>query len=74
MKNLLKKIKTGWAKFAHVLGIVNTTILLTVFYAILIGIYAVLTGIPKKLFGLIRKNPDTYYIPHKKSVDYKYPF
>jgi hypothetical protein len=74
MKNLLKKVKTGWLKFAHALGVVNTTILLTVFYVVFIGIYAILTRIPIKIIELIKKNPDTYYIPHKKSTDYKYPF
>jgi len=74
MKEILKKIKTGWLKFAHALGVVNTTILLTVFYIVFIGIYAILIGVPKKIIELVRRNPDSYYISHTNSKDYKYPF
>ncbi|MFC1810883.1 hypothetical protein ACFLZH_05265 [Patescibacteria group bacterium] len=81
MKEFLKKIgrgfKKGWMKFAHTLGRINTTILLTIFYIVLVGIYAILIGFPKRIYALVRKNPETYYITLKKSKDlnsYKYPF
>lgn len=81
MKKFLKKtgrgLKKGWMAFAHTLGRINTTILLTVFYIVLVGIYAILMGVPKRLFALVRKNPETYYVTPKKPKDsdsYKYPF
>lgn len=78
VKNILVKIwkgiKKGWMKFAHTLGVINTTILLTIFYFILIGIYAIIIGLPKKLIQLLRKAPETYWIDHKNVKDYKYPF
>lgn len=74
MKKILKSIKTGWLKFAHALGVVNTTILLTVFYIVLIGIYSIIIGVPKKIYSFFKKKPASYYIPHSSSKDYKYPF
>jgi hypothetical protein len=43
MKKLLSLLWTGWKKFAHVLGIVNTKILLTITYFIVIALAAILT-------------------------------
>jgi hypothetical protein len=78
VKKVLVKIwkgfKNGWMKFAHTLGRINTNILLTIFYFILIGIYAIIIGLPKKIIQLISKKPKTYWIEHKKVKDYKYPF
>ena len=47
MKKFFQAIWSGWKWFAHKLGIVNTHILLTVSYFIMIGIAFVVT----KLFG-----------------------
>lgn len=74
MKKILKSIKTGWLKFAHAIGVVNTTILLSVFYIVLIGIYAIIIGLPKRIFDHFKKNPDSFYITHTQSKEYKYPF
>jgi len=74
MKKILKSIKTGWLKFAHVLGVINTTILLSIFYIVFIGIYAIIVGLPKKAFALIKGKPKSYYIDHSNSKEYKYPF
>jgi len=45
MKRLLLLIWTGWKKFAHALGIVNTTILLSVSYFVIMGLVSVLSRI-----------------------------
>jgi hypothetical protein len=47
MKKFLSLIWRGWQKFAHGLGIVNTKILLTLTYFIVIAIAAILS----RLFG-----------------------
>ena len=36
--DFLKSVYRGWMKVAHVIGKINTTVLLTVFYVIVIGI------------------------------------
>jgi hypothetical protein len=72
-----KGLKKGWMKFAHTLGRINTTILLSIFYFVLVGIYAIIIGIPKKIILILRKQPTTYWIDHKQGKDihgYKYPF
>lgn len=45
MKRLLQLIWTGWKKFAHVLGIVNTHILLSVSYFVIIALVSVFSRI-----------------------------
>jgi hypothetical protein len=47
MKKFLSLLWRGWTKFAHGLGIVNTKILLTLTYFIVIAVVAILT----RLFG-----------------------
>jgi hypothetical protein len=37
MKNFIKKIKDGWMWFAKKLGWINTVVLLTIIYVIIIG-------------------------------------
>jgi len=78
MKNVLRKIwqsiKKGWMAFAHTLGRINTTILLTIFYFVLVGIYAIVIGVPKRIIQILRKQPTTYWLDHKAGRDYKYPF
>lgn len=50
-----------WEKFAKAFGLVMSTIILTVFWIVMIGIYAVIS----KIITLFqKKNPsDTYWIP-----------
>jgi len=45
MKRFLSLLWTGWKKFAHVLGIVNTKILLTLSYFLIMAIAAVIARI-----------------------------
>jgi hypothetical protein len=47
MKKFLSLIWRGWKKFAHTLGVVNTKILLTLSYFIIIAV----VSIPSRLFG-----------------------
>ncbi|HBQ22043.1 MAG: hypothetical protein A2Z91_03405 [Deltaproteobacteria bacterium GWA2_38_16] len=46
MKNFLKKVYAGWMAFAKVLGIINSTILLSVLYFVIFPWIAV----PRKFF------------------------
>lgn len=56
----LSWIFAGWKKFSHVLGLVMSTVILTVFWIIAIGSYAVIG----KIIRLFRKKQsDTYWIP-----------
>ena len=47
MKKILSKIWAGWKKFAHLLGRVNTEIILFLFYFLIFTPFGLLT----KLFG-----------------------
>ena len=47
MKNILSKIWAGWKKFAHILGRVNTEIILFLFYFLIFTPF----GLAAKLFG-----------------------
>lgn len=63
MRNLLKKLKSGWMKFAFVLGTVNSYILLTFFYIFILGIYAISNSV-YKLFSIKRlSEKETYWKP-----------
>ena len=45
-RTVLSALYRGWMKFAHVLAVVNTTLLLTIVYVVLIGPIALV----RKLF------------------------
>ena len=45
MKRFLLLIWAGWKKFAHALGIVNTTILLSISYFVIIGLVSVFSRV-----------------------------
>ena len=45
MKKVLSLLWQGWKKFAHVLGIVNTTILLTLTSLLIIAVAAIFSRI-----------------------------
>ncbi len=47
MKRILKRIWSGWKKFAHALGVFNTKVILTLLYFLVIGVAAVFA----KIFG-----------------------
>ncbi|MFC1655994.1 hypothetical protein ACFL3C_03935 [Patescibacteria group bacterium] len=76
LKKIWNGFKKGWMKFAHVLGVINTTILLTIFYFVLIGVYAIITNIFKLITFPFRKKSDTYWIPRKEldPEGHKHPF
>jgi hypothetical protein len=77
MKKIWKAFKKGWMKFAHVVGKVNTTILLSILYFVIVGIYSIITHL-FKLFALpFKKTPETYWITRKDKFDpdsLKHPF
>lgn len=66
MKNALKrawkKFYAGWMKFAHVLGIINQTILLTLVYFIPFGVTALIRMLGGNPFK--RKPEDGSYFQH----------
>lgn len=61
LKNVFRALKRGWMAFAHVLGWVNSRILLTLLYIVVIGPYAVV----KRVASLFqhRPSPVSYWIP-----------
>jgi len=61
LKNVLRALKRGWMAFAHVLGWVNSRILLTLLYIVVIGPYAVI----KRAASLFQRRPSpaSYWIP-----------
>lgn len=50
MLDFLKALWRGWKKVAHVIGVVNTTILLAVFYLVFLGF-------AKSISLLLKKDP-----------------
>lgn len=44
----LKRLYQGWLKFAHLIGRVNTAILLTIFYFLFLGITKLVTILLRK--------------------------
>jgi hypothetical protein len=65
MKKFFSLIWRGWKKFAHVLGIINTRILLTVSYFVIFAIAAAITRITgKDLLDRRMKPAQSYYGPH----------
>lgn len=72
-----KAFKKGWMTFAHGLGVVNTTILLSVVYFIFVGIYAVIAKIIKVVLFPFRKKQSSYWISKQEELDpesFKNPF
>lgn len=50
MRRMLLRLKTWWMKFAHLVGWINTRVLLTI-------VYFVLFALPALIFRLLRKDP-----------------
>ena len=48
MKRILKAIWRGWKAFAHKLGVLNTKIILTILYFIVIGTAAMIAKILRR--------------------------
>lgn len=74
---ILRKLKNGWMKFAHTLGRINSTILLSIIYFVFIGIYSVLSFLIFIFTFPFKKKSSTYWVDHNGYDDdksYKYPF
>jgi len=56
MKKLISRVKDGWLLFARTLGRVNTIILLTLVYVVIIGPMALLVKILRKDLLQKKKN------------------
>lgn len=62
MKAFFSLIWRGWKKFAHVLGIVNTRILLTITYFIVVAVAAIIARVTGRDLLDRRMTPrDTYW-------------
>lgn len=65
----LKRLYQGWLKFAHFIGKINTTILLTIFYFIFLGPAKLITlFLGKDLLDSKWKDRPTYW---RKREDFK---
>lgn len=58
---ILRKLWTGWKAFAHVLGKIQTTILLSVIYAIAIGAVSVVGKLLGRDLLALRRSGGTSY-------------
>jgi hypothetical protein len=80
MKKILHYIKDGWYAFARILGRVNTVILLTLIYCIIIGPMALFAKLVKK--DLLQRKKDSaktsYWLnraPSESTIErHKYQF
>jgi hypothetical protein len=61
MKKVLSLVWRGWKKFAHVLGIVNTKILLTLSYFVIIALVSIISKILRADFIDRRLRPQPSY-------------
>lgn len=69
----LKTFYAAWMRFSHILGRIMSTILLTILWVIVFGLYAIVL----KIMKLFSKKPssDTYWIDvSKDSTDMQYQF
>jgi len=72
-----KAFKKGWMKFAHGLGVINTTILLSIVYFIFVGIYAIIAKIIKAITFPFKKKQNSYWVLKEEETDlesFKHPF
>jgi len=66
IKQFFSLLWRGWKKFAHVLGIVNTRILLTISYFVIFAIGFIATRIAgKDLLDRRMKRDVSFYHPHE---------
>jgi cell division protein FtsN len=73
LPTILQRLYKLWMAFSHVLGRIMSSILLTVLWVIVIGLYAIVL----KTMRLFSKKPeaDTYWIDvSKDSTDMRYQF
>ena len=69
MKKFFKLIWRGWKAFAHVLGIVNTRILLTLTYFIIIALASIVGWITRRDLLDRRMTPGTSYWRERHASD-----
>jgi hypothetical protein len=66
MKRFFSLLWRGWKKFAHVLGIINTRILLTVSYFVILAVASIITKIGRKdLLERRMTRVQSYYHDHE---------
>jgi len=66
MKRFFSLLWRGWKKFAHVLGIINTRILLTVSYFVILAVASIITKIGRKdLLERRMTRVQSYYPDHE---------
>jgi hypothetical protein len=66
IKKFFSLIWRGWKKFAHILGIINTRILLTVSYFVIFAIASLFTALGRKdLLDRKMTRASTYYRGHE---------
>ncbi len=69
----LQKLYALWMRFSHILGRIMSTILLTILWIVVFGLYAIVL----KIIRLFSKgsNPDTYWIDvSHETTDMQYQF
>ena len=71
MKKVFSLVWRGWKKFAHVLGIVNTKILLTVSYFVIIALVSLITKVFRAdlLDRRLRPQPSYWHDRERLAVD-----
>lgn len=71
----LKLLFEGWMKFSHILGLIMSTIILTILWIVGFGLYAIILKIIM-IPSLFKKSPETYWIDIKPDPieNMKYPF
>lgn len=76
LKKIWEVLKKGWMKFAHILGVINTTILLSIMYFVVVGVYSIISRIINLVVWPFKKAPQTYWYDHKECEpdSYKHPF
>jgi len=66
IKKFFSLIWRGWKKFAHVLGIINTRILLTISYFVIFAFASLITTFARKdLLDRRMTRKPTYYHDHE---------
>jgi len=66
---ILRALWAGWKAFAHRLGVINTFIILTVFYFVVIGISALIMFVTRRDLLGIRRREGSVYAPHERQPD-----
>jgi len=71
----LRQLFRGWMAFSHILGMIMSTIILTILWIVGFGIYAVILKIIT-LPARFRKEPDSFWIEVKPEPieNMRYPF